>query len=110
MQGWEPFRGEKKNLRFKTRQSTSKDLKIEAVEAAAETDWLEALVDYDLVRACRQTDGSFKERVRAACPCASFTPTRHNPASLKQSFAKVISFQYWVLPVTAQTTAAVSTT
>lgn len=55
VQGWEPFGGG--DLRFKTRQSTSKDLKIEAVEAAAQrqTGWRLLLIMILWGRAGKQT-------------------------------------------------------
>lgn len=62
------------------------------------------------MRACRQTDGSFKESESCMSMCFIHSAERESNKSLSKSLAETISFQHGVLPLTAQTTGAVSTT
>lgn len=108
-QGGSPWTN--KILSFQTWQPTSKDVKTEAVEAAGQRQTGRRLLLVKILWGRAGTQMGPLKRARAACPCASLTQqSGESNKSLSKSLAETISFQHWVLPLTAKTASTVSDT
>lgn len=67
-------------------------------------------VDYDLLRGAGKQKGPLKTESRMSmCFIYSNSGYQRIQQVSKQSLGKDVSFQYWILPLTAETTGAVST-